>query len=233
MVRFLCLFALLALCIPYTLAHAVLEDPAPRAGQGVEPGVKVYGVPGTEHLSGKGKQFCLSSSEGKIAQTYEAGQTIRVAWKVTIPHKNAPGVMVQIRYNPDEEPVVLIKGADAAIGFVYMPLPKDKTSAKAVLQWSWTSTEDGGFYLACSDIAITGGNKSATTTIKSTRTKSATKSTTKSTTKATTKSASPSADPSALDAQAQTQGTSAGVEVAVTYSSVALGLLSVVIALLL
>ncbi|KAI8811604.1 hypothetical protein BJ742DRAFT_796564, partial [Cladochytrium replicatum] len=87
MVRLVSLFAVLALCTPYALTHAVLEDPAPRAGQDVEPDVKIYGVPTTDHLSGKGSQLCLSSTEGKIVQTYEAGKLSELHGKSPFPQE--------------------------------------------------------------------------------------------------------------------------------------------------
>ena len=39
-------------------------------------------------------------------------------------------------------------------------LPPNK-SGPAVIQWSWASEEDGGFYMACSDIMISAKGRSA------------------------------------------------------------------------
>ncbi|KAJ3301526.1 hypothetical protein HDV03_000702 [Kappamyces sp. JEL0829] len=112
-------------------------------------GVKIANFPVTaDQYSG-----CLDSTPVQPKDTYPQGGAVQVSWKITIPHKSDPGVRVSIQF-PGEPMQVLSDHINVNDLAVSVPLPAAK-SGGAVLQWSWASQEDGGFYMACSDIMIT------------------------------------------------------------------------------
>ena len=90
-------------------------------------------------------------------QTYQPGESITVAWKTTIPHDNAPGVRIAVRYvnKPGDTFASHIlannqNGAQDGNSVVQLP----NTQGRAELMWSWASTQDGGYYVSCADIVI-------------------------------------------------------------------------------
>ncbi|KAJ3163680.1 hypothetical protein HDU86_000274 [Geranomyces michiganensis] len=142
--------ALLVLA-PLASAHGILVNPAPREGQGIAPGPKFAVFPPPADLMA----LCGSNNNaGPVSATFTAGETVPVKWAVTIGHVSAPGVTISIKYNPNDPFEVLAKGLDVDTLTASVKLPADKFSENAVLQWTWASQEDGGFYLECADIAV-------------------------------------------------------------------------------
>ncbi|KAJ3123130.1 hypothetical protein HK098_002173 [Nowakowskiella sp. JEL0407] len=145
--------ALLFSFIVSVLSHAVLEFPAPRKGEEVEPGFKINNFPPTaDQLS---QCVGLGKTPGAVSSTFESGATIDVKWKITIPHKSDPGVRIAVQF-PGEAFTVLVDNIDVNKVSVSVNLPAGK-SGTAVLQWMWATQEDGGFYMGCSDILVNAG----------------------------------------------------------------------------
>ncbi|KAI8897139.1 hypothetical protein BC833DRAFT_566049 [Globomyces pollinis-pini] len=134
-------------------SHAILEFPTSRT-TGTQmsftgEGIKVANFPMTQaQLAG-----CLDSTATNPAQTFKSGQEIDVKWKITIPHQSDPGVRVAIQF-PGGPMTVLKDNVNVNDISTKVKLPVGKSSDKAVLQWFWASKEDGGFYMACSDIRV-------------------------------------------------------------------------------
>ncbi|KAJ3155640.1 hypothetical protein HDU89_006614 [Geranomyces variabilis] len=139
------------LLAPLVAAHGILVSPAPRAGQGVAPGPKFAIFPPPADLMA----LCGNNNNaGPVSATFTAGESIPVKWQITIPHVSKPGVTISIKYNPGDRFEALASGLDVNSVTSTVKLPADKASDNAVLQWTWASEEDGGFYLECADIAI-------------------------------------------------------------------------------
>jgi len=109
------------------------------------------------------------STPGPIVATYKAGTSLVVAWDTTLLHTSSPGVRIAIQYSSTDgfNNNVLVNGQDIGIlgtNSINVTLPVGKTSSSAILQWVWASTQDGGYYLGCSDISIVAsGNLTAPT----------------------------------------------------------------------
>ncbi|KAJ3168479.1 hypothetical protein HDU88_001361 [Geranomyces variabilis] len=139
------------LLAPLVAAHGILVSPAPRAGQGIAPGPKFAIFPPPADLMA----LCGNNNNpGPVSATFTAGESIPVKWQITIPHVSKPGVTISIKYNPGDKFEALASGLDVNSVTSTVKLPADKASDNAVLQWTWASEEDGGFYLECADIAI-------------------------------------------------------------------------------
>ena len=104
--------------------------------------------PTAEQLAG-----CLDSTASTPTETFIAGRDLPVKWKLSIPHANDPGVRIAIQF-PGEPMTVLKDALDVNDESATVQLPAGKTSDKAILQWMWATKEDGGFYMACSDIIV-------------------------------------------------------------------------------
>ncbi|KAJ2993547.1 hypothetical protein HDV02_002242 [Globomyces sp. JEL0801] len=146
--------AFISLFISNTFAHAILDFPTPRKNGQMSfanPGIKVANFPITDAQ----KAGCLDSTPGAAVDTFTSGQDITVKWTITIPHKSDPGVRVAVQF-PGEQFTVLQDNINVNDKSATLKLPAGKTSDKAVLQWFWATQEDGGFYMACSDIKIVG-----------------------------------------------------------------------------
>ena len=132
--------------------HAILTNLQSRTGPEMSfegDGNKIATFPPTpQQLSG-----CLSSTPLPPRDTFTAGSQVELKWNITIPHASDPGVRVALQY-PGESMLVLADNIDVNTLSTTVNLPPDKISESAVLQWMWASQEDGGFYMACSDIRI-------------------------------------------------------------------------------
>ncbi|KAJ3078637.1 hypothetical protein HK102_004349 [Quaeritorhiza haematococci] len=152
--HFVALIALL-LCsgAERTLAHGLLAFPPPRndPGMSVAPGEKIARFPPPADILNS----CHTSTPGPIAATLTAGQAVNVRWDITIPHPSAPGVRIAFARAPGANFEVLAEGVDVNLNAYEVRLPADVTSPNAIIQWVWASETDGGFYLGCSDVAIT------------------------------------------------------------------------------
>ena len=82
----------------------------------------------------------------------QAGSALTVGWNITLPHTSDPGVRVAIQY-PGLAMQVLKDNIDVNLKQAQVLVP-NRLAPNAVIQWYWSSEEDGGFYLACSDVAI-------------------------------------------------------------------------------
>jgi hypothetical protein len=114
-------------------------------------GVKIANFPvTTDQLAG-----CLDSTPSAALDTIAPGESMTVRWNITIPHTSDPGVRVAIQF--PGEPMQILKD-NVNVNDLNTTVTIPQTSANsAVLQWLWASQEDGGFYLACSDLNIAGG----------------------------------------------------------------------------
>eukprot|EP01111_Echinosteliopsis_oligospora_P011551 TRINITY_DN383_c0_g1_i1.p1 TRINITY_DN383_c0_g1~~TRINITY_DN383_c0_g1_i1.p1 ORF type:complete len:216 (-),score=57.82 TRINITY_DN383_c0_g1_i1:26-673(-) len=138
-------------------AHAIMVQPQPRAGTNTGTGAKISG--------GLQSEICGSNPNppaGTVTATYQAGSNITVTWDTTIVHASAPGVRVAIIYKAGDlfADNILANGVDAGnqgCHSISVQLPAGKTCNNCTLQWSWTSTADGGFYIGCSDIVVQSG----------------------------------------------------------------------------
>ncbi|KAJ3180893.1 hypothetical protein HDU87_001533 [Geranomyces variabilis] len=139
------------LLAPLVAAHGILVSPAPRAGQGIAPGPKFAVFPPPADLMA----LCgNNNTPGPVSATFTAGEAIPVKWAITIAHVSNPGVTISIKYNPGDQFQPLVAGLDVNSLTSTVTLPADKVSDNAVLQWTWASQADGGFYLECADIAV-------------------------------------------------------------------------------
>jgi hypothetical protein len=140
----------------HAAGHAVLLSPPARTGMAVGVGTKYYGN-ATAWLPDTTFPPCANSTAGPIAATFQAGSSIMVQWNVTIPHASPPGVFINIQFQPGGAFMPLAQGVNDTLGAYPVTLPAGQTSQNAVLQWMWQSMEDGGFYVGCSDIAVSAG----------------------------------------------------------------------------
>jgi len=152
----LVLFFAFAIFPAIVLSHGILFCPPARSGQNVAPGIKMYPEPApTAFLDDRS----CNSSVGSIQATYVAGSTIDVTWDTTVAHTSAPGVRIAISYSSSDSfnsNVLLVGGDVGGVGYhtAQVQLDGTKTAQNAVLQWTWNSASDGGFYIGCSDITI-------------------------------------------------------------------------------
>jgi hypothetical protein len=137
--------------IQFITAHAILEFPTSRktgkmSFQGT--GVKISNFPPTtEQLNS-----CLDSTATAPVSTFSINDSITVTWKITIPHQSDPGV--RIAFQSGTKMVVVKDNVNVNDLKSTVQIPKDLKPGNNVLQWIWASKEDGGFYMACSDITI-------------------------------------------------------------------------------
>ncbi|KAI8905806.1 hypothetical protein EDD86DRAFT_182677, partial [Gorgonomyces haynaldii] len=96
---------------------------------------------------------CLGATPIKPVDKFVAGQDVTVEWAITIPHKSDPGVRIAVQF-PGEQMQVLADKLDVNSLKATVKLPAGKTADSAVIQWLWATQEDGGFYMACSDVQI-------------------------------------------------------------------------------
>ncbi|KAI9139381.1 hypothetical protein BKA69DRAFT_668402 [Paraphysoderma sedebokerense] len=123
---------LLGLAISSTNGHAILKFPKDQ-----------------QEFNG-----CLTSTPGTPTTSAIAGRPFTVEWAITIPHTSDPGVSVGIRCNPTEQFQMLAQGIDVNTLKTTVTIPPN-ASGNCELHWRWSSTEDGGSYIECSDISIT------------------------------------------------------------------------------
>ncbi|KAJ3089332.1 hypothetical protein HK102_006631 [Quaeritorhiza haematococci] len=137
--------------------HALMVDPPPRNVPDMrqEPGGKLTPFPPPANLLNSCNTQAGPTTPGDAVATFTAGQTVTVRWKISIPHRSDPGVRIAVRYGETENFEVLADNIDVNTLSADVQLPAGKTSQNAVIQWIWASQEDGGFYLGCSDVAIT------------------------------------------------------------------------------
>jgi len=135
-------------------SHGILVCPPARAGMNSPPGIKHYPEPAPMDALNE----CNGSSAGTITGSYLAGSTISVTWDTTILHTSSPGVRIAVWYNDNDtfNSNVLADGVDIGItgNNTFNVTLSSKTCNPCILQWVWQSSEDGGYYLGCSDIAI-------------------------------------------------------------------------------
>ena len=148
---------LVALLSSYVFSHAILTSPTPRrtgntSFEGL--GIKVVNFPMTDLQ----KSGCLDSVPIAPTSTFAANANIDVNWEITLPHTSDPGVRIAIQY-PNQPMQVLADNLDVNLKTMTVSAP-NKTGY-AVIQWYWASEEDGGFYLACSDVMITPSKKAS------------------------------------------------------------------------
>jgi hypothetical protein len=133
------------------LGHAILTYPTPRRTGRTSfegEGIKIANFPPTrDQMSG-----CLDSTPSTPKETFRVGQSVSLAWEITIPHPSDPGVRVAIQF-PGQPMQLLRDNIDVNVLQTSIVIPPTRSNS-AVLQWSWASAADNGFYLACSDIRI-------------------------------------------------------------------------------
>jgi hypothetical protein len=149
--------------------HAILETPLPRTNGNMSytgTGIKIVNFPPTPAQLNS----CLGSTASPKPNTVLAGTNLNVKWAITIPHISDPGVRVAINYPPSLDFAVLKDNIDVNVKNIDVLIPAKLGSA--TLQWIWASQEDGGFYMACSDLMVTDKAVNATTATKGTPSKS-------------------------------------------------------------
>ncbi|KND02905.1 uncharacterized protein SPPG_01985 [Spizellomyces punctatus DAOM BR117] len=146
--------AAVALFPSLTSGHAILLFPTSRQTgtqmSFTDVGIKIATFPPTAAQLNS----CLDSTPVAPQEAFVAGSDVTVKWSITIPHQNPPGVRVAVQYDPQSDFIVLQDNIDVNALSATLSLPADKSSDTAVLQWLWASQEDGGFYMACSDVMI-------------------------------------------------------------------------------
>jgi hypothetical protein len=137
-----------------TTQHAVLLSPKARTGMAVDIGIKNVGNI-TNYIPDPGFDPCGGFPAGPIAATFKAGDKVNVKWNVTIPHASDPGVSISLQTVVGGPFMQLAQKVNDSLGAFTVTLPAGQASPNAVLHWMWQSMDDGGFYVGCSDIAIT------------------------------------------------------------------------------
>ena len=122
-------------------------------------GVKLPGVANFKSLENSCGGPTNGAKQGlpnTINAEYIAGDQINVAWDLTIPHDNAPGVRVAMAYGNGDlfTNNILVDGYDVNRKSIQVTLPKGKGCQGCYLQWSWRSIEDDGIYMSCSYVKI-------------------------------------------------------------------------------
>ncbi|KAI8833872.1 hypothetical protein BJ741DRAFT_611415 [Chytriomyces cf. hyalinus JEL632] len=146
----------LAAFIQTAWSHAILVSPTARDGMAVDVGIKYVGNI-TNYIPDPNFPPCANFPQGPVVQTFAAGSSIPVTWSNTIPHDSPPGVTLGLQLDPANNGpfTTLAQGVDDTLQAYSAQLPAGATSNAAVLFWMWQSMSDGGFYVGCSDIAIT------------------------------------------------------------------------------
>ncbi|KAJ3402720.1 hypothetical protein HDU80_004807 [Chytriomyces hyalinus] len=146
----------LAAFIQTAWSHAILVSPKARDGMAVDVGIKYVGNI-TNYIPDPNFPPCANFPQGPVVQTFAAGSSIPVTWSNTIPHDSPPGVTLGLQLDPANNGpfTTLAQGVDDTLQAYSAQLPAGATSNAAVLFWMWQSMSDGGFYVGCSDIAIT------------------------------------------------------------------------------
>ncbi len=167
--------ALLLGASPVVDAHGVLISPQARDGMAEGVGTKLSPLTNRDGTidfeDASTRNSCPLSNEeesmpGDVVAVVNPGQRIYVKYNIGIAHQAAPGVGLAIqipgqtfddlrtgfRIVEDNE------GNDATSDgdhFTALIIPDNlEDTDKAVLQWGWISTSDGGGYIGCADIEI-------------------------------------------------------------------------------
>ena len=171
----------LACSVGLTAGHGILQVPKARTGQANGVGIKLRPFADAVTVANAGCGGAAGGDSGPTitkSATYTAGSSIKVEWDVTIPHpidNTNTGIRIAVRYADGDsygQNILAGPGSPAANGLqtvtaqaqtglvrnsIIVQLPPGKTSDDAVIQWMWAAQNDGGFYLGCSDVAITNG----------------------------------------------------------------------------
>lgn len=158
--------AVLTPCLLGAVAgHAVLTIPTARTHAGGALGLKLTPADDAESVANQGCGGAPNGDPGiqEPSSVLQAGSTAGVAWDVTIPHESSnlnAGVRIAICYSPNDcfaQNVVaggfngeLSAGSESAA--IEVP---PKTCRFCILQFVWKAVDDGGYYITCSDVAIT------------------------------------------------------------------------------
>ncbi|KAI9223077.1 hypothetical protein BC828DRAFT_376866 [Blastocladiella britannica] len=148
----LVVLAVLALAAS-TSAHAILLSPTARAGANGSDNIGIK-IPQPKDAQFFGTCGNAATTPGKSAATFAAGDLVPVKWKITIDHLSDPGVSVALRCGSNKAFTPLAKSIKAQLQQTTVTIPKDTPAGNCELQWIWSSVDDGGSYIACSDITV-------------------------------------------------------------------------------
>jgi hypothetical protein len=134
--------------------HAILTTPKSRTSgtqmsfSGI--GVKIATFPPPPQQLNS----CLDSTRQPSSLTVSPGSQTTVEWAITLPHSSDPGVRVALLDPKGGPAMVLVDNVNVNDLKTTVTFPAALTPGPAVMQWIWASKDDGGFYMACSDITV-------------------------------------------------------------------------------
>lgn len=146
----------LAFASTVVYSHAILTTPKSRTS-GTQMSFKDDGIKiATFPPPPKNLNSCLDSTPQPSTLTVSPGGQTTLEWAITLPHSSDPGVRVALLDPKGGPAMVLVDKVNVNDLKTTVTFPAGLSPGPAVMQWIWASEEDGGFYMACSDITVSG-----------------------------------------------------------------------------